>query len=548
MDGVRPLQIELALKPGDVLGRHELLMPVAKGGMGQVWAARLHGTRGFQKLVAIKTILPSGEDAGNLESMLFEEASLAALVRHPNVVETLDLGEREDGTMYLVMEWVAGEPLDYILHAAIPVGGVPTWMLVHFGIQALSVLRAVHEACNARGEPLGIVHRDVSPQNLMVTCDGVVKLIDFGIAKATQQMSRQTEEGMVKGKFAYMSPEHLRSDPLDARADLFSLGVVLYRATTGEHPFHGANLAATMRNILMAEPRKPTALVPGYSAALEEVILKALSKDSSERFGSAQEMMVALEQAVPEACASGRAKECEAFLRQLFEDRMAQRSRALRMAMTAADEAKGITTGNRGPHYVRSQSTMRAVSREMVAEESDPRGRPQSNSHEEGDGPGQPERYSHEEESLPRGDPAIRRNARSFLLAGAVGALLLVGLVGSRGLASSHAGRPGPGSAVSPNVREATSVPRVLGSDVSKASEKPMPQPQPLPAASPSVSSSAAAFPTAINQARPVPAAKRRTLQLPEPAPVTTATGAVQARPEIGPATPVEIDPLSRRR
>ena len=534
MDGVRPLQFELALKPGDVLGRHELLMPVAKGGMGQVWAARLHGTRGFQKLVAIKTILPSGEDAGNLESMLFEEASLAALVRHPNVVETLDLGERDDGTMYLVMEWVAGEPLDHILHAAIPVGGVPTWMLVHFGIQALSGLRAVHEACNARGEPLGIVHRDVSPQNLMVTCDGVVKLIDFGIAKATQQMSRQTEEGMVKGKFAYMSPEHLRSEPLDARADLFSLGVVLYRATTGEHPFQGANLAATMRNILMAAPQRPAALVPGYSAALEEVILKALSKDRSERFGSAQEMMVALEQAVPEARASGMGKQCEVFLRQLFEDRMAQRTRALQLAMTAADEARGVTTGDRGPRYVRSQSTMRAVSREMVAEESGP--------------PGPPEPSSHEEESLPRGDPATRRAIRSVLLAGAVGALLLVGLVGSRGLASSHAGHPGAGSAVSPNVREAPSVPSVLKSDISKASEIPMPQPQLVPAALPSVSPSAAASPSAINQARPVPAPKKRTLQLPEPAPLPTATGAVQARPEAGPATTVDVDPLSRRR
>jgi serine/threonine protein kinase len=226
-----------------------------------------------------------------------------------------------------------GEPLDHILRAAETVGGVPIPMVVHFLLQALGGLRAVHEARDVRGEPLGIVHRDVSPQNLLVTYEGVVKLIDFGIAKATQQMSRCTEQGMIKGKFAYMSPEQLRSEPLDARADLFGLGVVLYRATTGMHPFQGDNLAATMRNILMGEPQRPTALLPGYSEALEEVVLRALSKDRSDRFGSAQEMMLALEQAVPEVRLAGIDAQCETFLRLLFADRIAERTRALQAAM-----------------------------------------------------------------------------------------------------------------------------------------------------------------------------------------------------------------------
>jgi serine/threonine-protein kinase len=533
MEGLPPVNIEKStLAPGDVLGRHELLMPIAKGGMGQVWAARLHGTRGFQKLVAVKTILPSGEDAGNLEAMLFEEASLAALVRHQNVVETLDLGERQDGTMYLVMEWVSGEPLDHILRAAEAVGGVPTAMVVHFAIQALSGLRAVHETRNARGEPLGIVHRDVSPQNLLVTYGGVVKLIDFGIAKATQQMSRPTEEGMVKGKFAYMSPEQLRSEPVDPRADLFSMGVILYRATTGVHPFQSDNLAATIRNILMSEPKKPSALVPGYPALLEQVVLKALSKESSERFGSAQEMLHALEHAFPEARASGMDKQCEAFLQQLFHERMAERTRALQVAMKAADEAKAAKTGD--PELrIRSQSTMRAVSREMVTAASER--------------PAGPEPDSSEIESPVLSGRPRRRAIAAVGTALGIGVLLLAGFVGSRKSISSQAGQARGAVNVaeeSRNVRVAPSV----SADLSRGALAPTPQ-SALPAA-PSSSGGwyAPAPPSSSNPSRPVSGPKRRAHQIGEPGPVSPATDAAPPPPSVAPPAPIDVDPLSRRR
>lgn len=531
MERIRPIHFGAsALAPGDVLGRHELLMPIAKGGMGQVWAARLHGTRGFQKLVAVKTILPSSEDAGNLESMLFEEASLAALVRHPNVVETLDLGEREDGTLYLVMEWVSGEPLDHILRAGNDVGGVPTPMIVHFALQALGGLRAVHEARNARGEPLGIVHRDVSPQNLLVTYEGAVKLIDFGIAKATQQMSRPTEDGMVKGKFAYMSPEQLRSEPLDARADLFSLGVVLYRATTGVHPFHSDNLAATMRNILMVEPKRPTALVPDYPAPLERVVLKALLKERSERYGSAQEMMLALEQAVPEARAPGIAKQCEAFLRRLFHDRIAERSRALQMAMTAADRTR-VKKGDLAPGAAASQSTMRAVSREMVARESG--------------GPAEPEGNSTQPETHPGGARGVRGTIGAVGLAVGVGALLVAGFVGSRRLGSSHSPQTAAGAVEGRIVPEAPSLPE---SSRTRGEETPATPPELLPAPRPAPSSSASAAPSTLNPSRTAPAPKRRGPLLAEPVPVAPASGTAPTSPQSAAGAAVEVDPLSRRR
>ena len=325
------------LKPGDVLGRYQLLMPIAKGGMGQVWAARQSGTRGFQKMVAVKTILPSLEDGQQLETMLFEEASLASLVRHSNVAETLDLGEREDGTLYLVMEWVDGEPLDQILRAARSIGGIPIAIAVHLITQACKGLHAAHVACNSKGEALGIVHRDISPQNLLVTYSGVVKLIDFGVAKATQQMSPPTATGEVKGKFAYMSPEQVHGDKLDARADVFAMGIVLYRVTTGTHPFKSDNPAATLRNILSSGPARPSELVPLYPKALEDVVMKALARDRNNRFESAHEMMLALEQALPQEVQANSEKNTEVFLRRLFAKRIAERNDALKSALLAAD-------------------------------------------------------------------------------------------------------------------------------------------------------------------------------------------------------------------
>jgi serine/threonine protein kinase len=360
------------LKPGDVLGRYQLLMPIAKGGMGQVWAARQSGTRGFQKLVAVKTILPSADDGQNLEAMLFEEASLASLVRHPNVAETLDLGEREDGTLYLVMEWVNGEPLDGILRASRSVGGIPIAIAVHLIVQACKGLHAAHITCNAKGEPLGIVHRDISPQNLLVTYSGVVKLVDFGVAKATQQMSQPTALGQVKGKFAYMSPEQVQGDSLDARADVFAMGIVLYRITTGHHPFKSDNPAATIRNILTRGPNHPSDLVPGYPKALEDVVMTAIARDRDKRFASANEMMVALEQSLPAALQAKGEKNTEIFLGKLFAKRIAERNDALQAALLSADNiAKSATEDGAAavsgapqdaPKQPGSQSTMRAVS------------------------------------------------------------------------------------------------------------------------------------------------------------------------------------------
>jgi eukaryotic-like serine/threonine-protein kinase len=334
------------LSPGTELGRYELLSPIARGGMAQVWAARLIGTRGFTKLVAIKTILPGGMDDTRLEQMFLAEASLAAQIHHPNVVETLELGEHE-GTLYLTMEWVQGEPLHYVINRAMEHGGMPLLFAVNLIGQACQGLHAAHELRGDNGDLLGVVHRDVSPQNILVTYTGTAKLVDFGIAKATARNSGLTEAGELKGKVSFMSPEQLKGQPLDRRTDVFALGIVLYELSSGCHPFKGSHPAETIRNICTDEllPRLST-LLAGFPKELEVVLDKALARDPARRWASADEMLVALQQAVPEAFVPGIQPKLRLYLDQLLGERARERKAALRLAQENVDRSKAQSCGS----------------------------------------------------------------------------------------------------------------------------------------------------------------------------------------------------------
>jgi len=246
----------LPLCAGQTLGRYELLAPVAKGGMGQVWVARLRGARGFHKLVAIKTLLTVGEDSERLERMLFEEARIAGLIQHSNVVQTIELGE-ERGTLYLAMEWVDGEPLSYLITNCEATNGIPLLIAVNLIAQTLRGLQAAHDLSDDTGASLGVVHRDVSPHNVLVSYTGVAKLVDFGIAKAmNQQLDSSTTTGEIKGKFAYMAPEQIMGNPVDRRADVFSAGIMLHLMTTGQHPFKNAKSIGCCIASPVASPRR----------------------------------------------------------------------------------------------------------------------------------------------------------------------------------------------------------------------------------------------------------------------------------------------------
>jgi eukaryotic-like serine/threonine-protein kinase len=324
------------LAAGQMLGRYELLVPIANGGMGTVWAARLKGTRGFRKLLAIKTILRSFESAES-QQMLLREATLASQIHHPNVAETLELGE-QDGFLYLVMELVSGESLSFILREAQALGGVPLPIAVNLIGQVCQGLQAAHDLCDENGQRIGLIHRDISPPNVLVTDSGTVKIVDFGVATTTS--SATYGSGEIKGKISYLAPEQLRGEPLDERVDVFTTGILLYLLTVGQHPFRAAGEIATISRLLSDVPAAaPSSLVPDYPQALEAVVLRALDKHRDTRFRSAHALLEALQQAWPEAFGPRADEAVSAYVRELMRERSAERRARLRLAEELAEKS-----------------------------------------------------------------------------------------------------------------------------------------------------------------------------------------------------------------
>ncbi len=277
------------LKQGHTLGRYELLAPIASGGMARVWAARLRGHAGFSKIVALKTILSEHASDPEFRAMFLDEARIAAKVHHPNVCETFDLVS-EDDVLSLAMEWVDGVALQRVYRKT----PIAERIAARIIADACAGLHAAHEALADDGAPLGIVHRDVSPQNLLLGADGVVKVTDFGVAKALGK-THATATGQVKGKLAYMAPEQLSAN-VDRRSDVWSLGAVLYEITTGKKPFDGETDAQIARALLLgARLAPPSEIAPGYPKELEAIVLRALSYERKDRYQTAEAMRVALE-------------------------------------------------------------------------------------------------------------------------------------------------------------------------------------------------------------------------------------------------------------
>jgi len=319
-----------------MLGRYELLMPIAKGGMGNVWAARLKGTRGFRKLVAIKTIVRTLAHP-KVEQMLFQEAMLASQIHHPNVAETLELGEHE-GKLYLVMELVSGESLSFILREAHAHGGMPFSVTINVIAQVCRGLAAAHDLRDKNGRRVGLVHRDISPPNIMITEAGTVKIIDFGVA--TTAAGGCEAAGEIKGKVGYFAPEQVRGEALDARVDVFATGILLYLLTVGRHPFRTAKESSTMARIVSKVPATtPSALIEDYPEALEPIVMRALHKDRQERYQTITELLDALENAFPNAFGPRADESTAIYLQRLMKDRLLERSTTLRMAEELAERS-----------------------------------------------------------------------------------------------------------------------------------------------------------------------------------------------------------------
>jgi len=279
-----------------VIGRYLLCDAIASGGMATVHLSRLMGPEGFSRTVAIKQLHPQFARDPEFVAMFLDEARLASRVRHPNVVSPLDVISMPP-ELFIVMDYVHGEPLSRLLKrgAREP---VPPRIASAIVSQVLLGLHAAHEATGEDGEPLMLVHRDVSPHNVLVSEDGVARVVDFGIAKATTR-AQQTERGKLKGKLGYMAPEQVNLEAVDRRADVFAVGVVLWELLTGKRLFCADNPAAVVQQLLHAEIEAPSQVVSGLSADIDEVVLHALSRDVSERFVTARAMAQALDSAVP---------------------------------------------------------------------------------------------------------------------------------------------------------------------------------------------------------------------------------------------------------
>ncbi len=280
-------------------GKYELLERIGEGGMAEAFKARLPGAAGFEKTVVIKRILPHLAESPRFVKMFINEAKLAARIQHQNVVQVFELGEVEGGELFMAMEYVHGLDLRAILElAAEKVLRIPIWFSAHAMFQVLSGLAHAHELIDEDGEPLSIIHRDVTPSNVFVSVLGEIKLADFGVAKAIGSLEPDSTEttlrGQLKGKISYAPPEQIHGEVLDARADVFSAGVVLWECLTQRRLFGGRADFETMLAICEEPRTPPSAFNPSVPPELDAVVLAALEKDREDRFASARDFAAAL--------------------------------------------------------------------------------------------------------------------------------------------------------------------------------------------------------------------------------------------------------------
>jgi serine/threonine protein kinase len=282
----------------DAVGRYALSRRLATGGMAEVWLAHTIGSAPG-RVVVLKMLLPELCEDPDFVKMFLDEARLASGLNHPNIVDVFDLGQL-NGRYFIAMEYVAGKTLRQVVQRLRRDNRrLPVWFALLVAIKTCDALGHAHGACDDDGWPLSIVHRDVTPENVIVGYDGSIKVLDFGIAKASTRNTK-TRAGVMKGKHAYLAPEQILAAEtgcaVDHRADLYSLGIILYELVTATRPFEADNELALIHNITDAEsnPQPPRALAPWLESGVEEVILRAMARDPSRRFDSAAEMSTAL--------------------------------------------------------------------------------------------------------------------------------------------------------------------------------------------------------------------------------------------------------------
>lgn len=275
-------------------GKYNLLRSIGAGGMAQIYEGEITGPSGFSKKVVVKTILPEYATLADFKNMFINEAKVAALLNHPNIVQTFDFGEINN-RLFISMEFVDGASLQQVLHRATKDGRMlgPRFATA-IGLAMCEALSYVARLTTPDGELLGIVHRDITPGNILVSRQGVVKLTDFGVVKSSMN-ALATQAGTVKGKYGYMSPEQLLGQPVDHRSDIFSLGIVLYEVATQRRLFKRPTLPETVTAVSRAEVRPPSTFIPDFPQGLERLLMRMLALDPAARPQTAHDVLLELD-------------------------------------------------------------------------------------------------------------------------------------------------------------------------------------------------------------------------------------------------------------
>ncbi|MBX3227354.1 MAG: protein kinase [Labilithrix sp.] len=344
---------ESSLFPGYRLDRYELLCPIASGGMASVWLARLRGKRGFEKLFAIKTIKTELISDPNYQQMFLDEARIASRIVHPNVAQILELGEEND-ILFLVMEWVDGDSLAKVHRLSLKQNTpFPAPMCLRIVADICSGLHAAHQLKDAAtGELLGVVHRDVSPQNVLLSNEGNAKVIDFGLVKAKNRTSAETESGIVKGKIRYMAPEQVggRSSSIDHRADVWAAGMCLLELVTGKQPYPDLDDLDVVKKLMT--PAAAPDLPDDLPDAVRGVLQRALVHTREERFASCAQMKRAIDQAIIELGEAIDPDDISSFVKENLPDLSSKRARTIARAIEQADSRAPGETGSNAKYSV----------------------------------------------------------------------------------------------------------------------------------------------------------------------------------------------------
>jgi eukaryotic-like serine/threonine-protein kinase len=329
------------MAPGAAFGSYTLLSRLAKGGMGEIWLAEQKGLSGFSKRVVIKTILECFEDDPTLVEMFLEEGRVAAGLIHPNIAQTYDLGQFEN-TYYIAMEYVQGRDLRHLLLANIDRKQfIPLNLVLRTMAEVCQGLFYAHTWKTPEGIAAGIIHRDISPQNILVTFDGVVKIIDFGIAKAMAGASK-TRSGVLKGKYAYMSPEQIQGQSLDARSDLFSLGVVMYELLTSRRLFKRESEFDTMEAVLETKIPPLNRIDQSIPKELESVLHKALTKSREKRYANAREMQLFIEDAMLKTQLMASSAHLSGYMQLLFDEKEPREQKTVGLLQQRMAQLPGV--------------------------------------------------------------------------------------------------------------------------------------------------------------------------------------------------------------